>query len=177
MSNKDIDIFNAAYIDDIIDKYKVIEKTGMTREELHKQIFKATTCMSLAYMLTDVADSLLMDADSIFKPFRISLKFQERMQLNKVGSSIAAARRGIKELTGGIYRSQGDAFATDADWWYNAIRLLHDRTGESLFKTRQVLEWLINMPSEMNMFTKITLKDFANYEPRNDKPINDADGA
>ena len=39
------------------------------------------------------------------------------------------------------------------------IRLLADRTGEDELKTNQVINWLITMPSQLNMFD-VKKRDF-----------------
>jgi hypothetical protein len=53
-------------------------------------------------------------------------------------------------------------FANDSDWWYNFIRLVEDRTGNDALKTRQLLNWVLTMPSEMGIF-KIKKSDFKQY--------------
>jgi hypothetical protein len=60
----------------------------------------------------------------------------------------------------GLYKhEQVNEFAEDCDWWYNIIRLIADRVGDDVLKTKQVINWLTTMPSMMNMFD-VKKRDF-----------------
>ena len=56
-------------LDDVIDRCRMIERTGMSRDDLHRRVRKATMCLNLANCLSDVMETLVMDAESILRPF------------------------------------------------------------------------------------------------------------
>ena len=56
-------------LDDVIDRCDMIQTTGKSREDLHKMVEKATVCLNMAHCLSDVIETLVMDAECILQPF------------------------------------------------------------------------------------------------------------
>lgn len=56
-------------LDEVIDRCKMIERTGLSRDELHQRVQKATICLNMAHCLSDVIETLVMDAECILQPF------------------------------------------------------------------------------------------------------------
>lgn len=146
-------------LDDVIDRCKMIERTGMTREELHKRVEKATYCLNIANCLSDVIETLVMDAESILWPFGATFERQDKMHFKQLIKSLQEARKCAGRCCIGLYEMIPEEFADDSDWWYNIIRLLADRIGNDELKTQQVLNWLDAMPSVMQMFN-VKKRDF-----------------
>ena len=146
--------------DEMIDRFDMEAKTGKSREELHKLVRKAMTCLNLAYCLTDVIDWLIIDCEGSLQAVCAPLERQEKQQFGKLKRMLIQARQQARDITRDIHRSNdGEQFQGETDWWYNIIRLIEDRTGTDQLKTKQVLQWLTTMPSELGMFN-VKIKDF-----------------
>ena len=140
-------------LDNVIDRCGMIQKTGKTREELHKLVEKATLCLNIAYCLADVCETLVMDAEWILKPFGAHFEREDKMRFKQLVRALQEVQKCSKRTTFDIYKHwQADDFAEDCDWWYNMVRLLADRTGEDELKVKQVVNWISTMPSVLNMF-------------------------
>ena len=147
-------------VDDVIDRCKMIERTGLSREELHAKVEKALMCLNLTRVLADVIETLVMDAEAILRPFGATFERQDKQQYRQLTKTCYDARKCAQRLCGGIYAStEADEYAQECDWWYNIIRLLEDRTGNDELKTLQVINWLTTMPSVLNMF-EVKKRDF-----------------
>ena len=147
-------------MDDIIERFQMEARTGRSREELRALVHKGLTCLNLAYCLTDVIDWLIFDTDSTLGPFGASLEKNDKRMFNQLKRSLAASRQQARDITRGVYHHEdGEKFQGESDWWYNIIRLIEDRTGPDVLKTRQVIQWLTTMPSELHMFD-VRTKDF-----------------
>ena len=147
-------------LDDVIDRCCMIERTGLSREELHKHVEKATMCLNIAHCLSDVVETLVMDAESILRPFGATFERQDKMYFKQLAKSLQDARKCAKRCCMDLYQHKDvNDFAEDSDWWYNIIRLIADRVGDDELKTKQVINWLVTMPSVMNMFD-VKKRDF-----------------
>jgi hypothetical protein len=147
-------------IDAIIDKFQIDKKTGIDRETIHNRISKAVVLMNLSHVLSDVIDTMLLDVDGILRPFAVEFNQEDKRQVKQAMKYIKDAKICLNRVTKAPYDyDDADEFAADSDWWYNFIRCAHDRTGMSVQKTRLLLEYVLNMPSEMNMFD-VKYKDF-----------------
>lgn len=147
-------------LDDVIDRCGMMERTGMSRDELHKKIEKATICLNMASCLADVIETLVMDSESILRPFGATFEREDKMNFKRLTKALQDAQKCAKRCCIGLYKhEQADEFAEDCDWWYNMVRLLADRTGEDELKTLQVINWLTTMPSQLHMFD-VKKRDF-----------------
>ena len=147
-------------LDAVIDRCKMIERTGLSREELHAKVDKALMCLNLTRVLADVIETLVMDAEAILRPFGATFEREDKQHYRQLTKTLYDAEKCAQRLCGGIYASsEADAYAQECDWWYNIIRLIEDRTGDDELKTRQVINWLTTMPSVLNMF-EVNKRDF-----------------
>ena len=147
-------------LDDVIDRCRMIERTGLSRDDLHRRVRKATMCLNLANCLADVMETLVMDAESILRPFGATFEREDKLHFKRLTKSLQEARKCAQRCCIGLYKHKdADAFTSECDWWYNIIRLLTDRTGDDELKTLQVINWLVTMPSQLNMFD-VKKRDF-----------------
>ena len=147
-------------LDNVIDRCKMIETTGKSREELHKMVQKATMCLNMAHCLSDVIETFVMDAECILRPFGATFEREDKLRFKQLSKALQDAQKCAKRTTLGLYKhEQANDFTEDCDWWYNMIRLLADRTGEDELKTLQVINWLTTMPSVLGMFD-VKKRDF-----------------
>ena len=147
--------------DIIIDALHLIQATGMTREELHKNIETVAVMMDLTTVLADVIDSMLLDIDDLLAKVKTPLDDRDRSYFKELRKLIKAARKWAQRATRETRHSERDGdLATESDWWYNLILLVEDRTGTDEMKTRQLIRWVSTMPSQMHLFDSINTKDF-----------------
>ena len=147
-------------LDDVIDRCHMIERTGLTRDELHKRVEKATMCLNIAHCLADVIETLVMDAEGILRPFGATFEREDKLHFKQLSKVLQDTQKRAARCCLGLYKhEQADEFATDSDWWYNMVRLLADRVGDNELKTKQVINWLDAMPSVMQMFN-VKKRDF-----------------
>lgn len=149
-----------AEIDVIIDRFRMEEKCGLTREQIRQRVIKGMVSTNLAHVMADAANSLLLDAEDVLKPMMVSFSQKDKYNYRQMLDHIVAAKKwAAKSCFEPYLTGEADLFAQDADWWYNIIRLIEDRTGDNVQKTKLVLNWLLAMPTEMNLF-KIKMNDF-----------------
>ena len=140
-------------LDDVIDRCNIMPHTTLSRDEVHKRLAKANTCLNLASCLADVIETLVMDSECILRQFGATFEREDKMNFKRLNKSLQEAQKCAKRCDIGLYKhEQADEFAADCDWWYNIIRLIADRTGDDKLKTAQVIDWLVTMPSYANMF-------------------------
>lgn len=148
------------WLDDVIDRFKMTERTGKSREELHFMVRKATICLNIAHCLSDVIDTLVMDAETILIPIGAAFEHEDKLHFKQLIQSLQDVQKCAKRTTFDLYHyKDADDYADECDWWYNMIRLICDRTGSDELKTKQVINWLITMPSVLNLFD-VKKKDF-----------------
>ena len=148
--------------DIIIDKLGLERATGMSREELYLNIEKAATLMDLAVCLADVVNSLMIDVNDLADKVKVPLMSDRELSYFKELKKLAnATRKWAFSITRDARHSDRDCdLATESDWWYNLILMVEDRTGTDELKTKQVIEWLSTMPSQMHMFENIRTNNF-----------------
>lgn len=146
--------------DEVIDRLHLIEATGKERDELHHLVRKALVSLNLAYAMADVADYLLKDVESLLLSINVAYDDRDRSYFKEWKKLTGAARKWANKITHDLYkREDAEETADDFDWWFNMIRLIADRTGEDKLKTKQIIQWLMTMPSVMHLFN-VQTKDF-----------------
>lgn len=147
-------------LDDVIDRCKMIEQTGLSRDEIHAKVKKATICLNLAHVLADTCETLIMDSEAILRPFGATFQREDKQHFKQLAKALQDAKKCAQRSCCGPYATEdADDYAKECDWWYNIVRLIEDRTGEDELKTRQTLNWLCTMPSVLNMFD-VKKRDF-----------------
>lgn len=147
-------------LDDVIDRCKMIERTGLTREQLHKRVEKSTMCLNIASCLADVIETIVMDSEAILRPLGATFEREDKLHYKQLVKSQRETQKCARRCCAGLYQHpDANDFADDSDWWYNIIRLIADRVGGDALKSRQVINWLDAMPSVMNMFN-VKKRDF-----------------
>ena len=147
-------------LDDVIDRCQMIERLGISRDELHKRVEKATLCLNIASCMADVIETLVMDSECLLRQLGATFEREDKLNFKRLTKSLQDAQKCAKRCCIGLYRhEQADDFASDSDWWYNMIRLIADRTGDDQLKTAQVINWLAAIPSVLQMFD-VKMRDF-----------------
>lgn len=147
--------------DKIIDALHLEQATGLTREQLHKEVGRVSVLLDLAYVLADVCDSLMLDVTDILAKVKTPLDDRDRSYFKEMKKLANATRKWAQRATREYDRGDTQLdLARESDWWKNLILMVEDRTGEDELKTRQVIRWLSTMPSVMQLFDGIHTKDF-----------------
>lgn len=147
--------------DKIIDTLHLEQATGLTREQLHKEVGRVSVLLDLAYVLADVCDSLMLDVTDILAKVKTPLDDRDRSFFKEMKKLANATRKWAQRATREYDRGDTQLdLARESDWWKNLILMVEDRTGTDELKTRQVIRWLSTMPSVMQLFDGIHTKDF-----------------
>lgn len=148
-------------LDNIIDTLRLEHSTGLTREEIYAHIEKAARLMDLAVCLADVINSMMIDVTDISAKVKVPLmNDRERSYYKELKKLVNATRKWAYTITRDARHSERDGdLATESDWWYNLILMVEDRTGTDELKTKQLIQWISTMPSQLQLFD-IHTKDF-----------------
>lgn len=152
---------NHRLFDEIIDSLHLERATGMSREQLHKEVERVATLMDLACCMADVADSLMLDVTDILAKVKTPIDTRDASYFKELRKLANATRKWAQRATREAYQGdRGDDLARESDWWKNLVLMVEDRTGTDELKTRQIIRWLSTMPSQMGLFDNIRTKDF-----------------
>lgn len=150
--------------DEIIDKYDMTRRCAMSREAIYRRVERAMVSLNLAHIMSDVVNSLVLDVEDQLKPMCVAFARQEKYNFKQMLEHVKAAKKWAERSTFEAYiHDDADLFCDESDLWYNLVRLIEDRTGADKRKNRMLIEWLVNMPSELNVFN-IKEEDFMRYE-------------
>lgn len=151
-------------IDAMIDRFHMEEKCHLSREEIHKSVKRGMVLNNMAFVLADAANTFLLDCECELKKFGVGFGQKDKKNFNEMMRHIYAARKWAEISALPIYEmSEVDDACADSDWWYHFMKLVDDRTGDDPRKTNMLLEFLLQMPSEVGLF-KVTLDDFKTYK-------------
>lgn len=164
MTKEERDKKRDAEIDEMIDRFHMMKKCNMSREAIHKAVEKGMVLNNLAFVLADACNTFLMDCENELKRFDVAFGQTDKYNFRQMLSHISAARKWAEKSALPIYDiPDADDACADSDWWYSFIKLVNDRTGENPGKTNLLLEYVLNMPSEMNMFD-VKYNDFKRFK-------------
>ena len=156
-------------IDDMIDRFKMTEKCHLTREQIHEKVLKGMVLNNIAFVLADVANSALMDMESELSPLGVAFNQNDKRNFNEMMRHAAAAKKWAEKSALPIYEiSDADDACADSDWWYSMIKLIDDRIGDNPSKTNLLIEYILNMPSEVGLFN-VKYADFKTWRKDNGK--------
>lgn len=156
-----------AEIGAMIDRFDMTKRCSLTREQIHKKVQRGMVLNNLAFVLADAANTFLMDMECELAPLGVGFSQKDKQNFNRMLEHIHAARKWAEESALPIYEiSDADDACADSDWWYSMLKLIDDRLGDDPGKTNMLLEFLLQMPSEVGLF-KITYNDFKHF--KNDK--------
>ena len=85
--------------DKIIDALHLEQATGLTREQLHKEIGRVSVLLDLAYVLADVCDSLMFDVTDILAKVKTPLDDRDRSFFKEMKKLANATRKWAQRAT------------------------------------------------------------------------------
>lgn len=150
-------------LDALIERFHMVEKSTFSKEYLRKKMLRATALNNLAFAMADVAHSLLVDVESELKFFGVFFDKNDKHNFKQLQSCIVAARRQAEKCVVPLYQIENARHKNYAingvDWWHYFVKLAEDRLGGDEKKANLLVEYLINMPTERDLFN-IKWEDF-----------------
>jgi hypothetical protein len=105
---------------------------------------------------------MMMDVADIAAKVKIPMMDdRERSYFKELKKLVNATRKWANRITRDYRHSERDGdLAIESDWWYHMILMVEDRIGTDNLKTKQLIQWISTMPSQLNLFDNIHTKDF-----------------
>ena len=115
-----------AEIDQIIDRFDMTAKCGLTREQIHQRVIKGMVSTNLAHVMADAANSLLLDAEDVLKPMQVCFSREEKYHYRQMLDHITAAKKWAAKSAFEPYQTkEADLFAQDVHEVIDCLRHLH----------------------------------------------------
>lgn len=152
-----------AALDDVIKEHQLGKDCTMSAEAIRHHAKRAMVTNSLAYILADAAETFLMDCEESLGKFDRHLRQDVKQRFKAMHRAVHDARQAARRAAEPMYKTESgyrDDACSDSDWWYNFVKLLDDRVGVNPQKTRLLLEFLLEMPSEGGGLWKPKMDDF-----------------
>lgn len=118
-------------------------KTSYAGQQLRRAMFY----MNLAYVLADVVNSYLMEADTTIGKIGQCFTQEKKMLFNRMAKMAKDAYFLSKDISRAMYKipSENEA-CEDSDFLYEAVILLARKTGNSTEAQRRMLDHLKQLP-------------------------------
>lgn len=126
----------------------------LTKEDVQRMTKKAISDISLAFLLVDVANSFLLDADSFFAKINIKTNDSDSRNMRNLADAVRRARIMSGIAAKSLYKMADEEDAVyDSEWWYNTVRLVESRINDDPVKSNQFIEYLLNMPQRSDYYS------------------------
>ena len=150
-------------LEEVIKANNLDKNSTMSPESIKHFAKKAMITNSLAYILADAAETFLMDCDFALSKFDRHLTKEVKQSFKLMHKAVHSARLAAQKAAEPMYKTDSgftDDACIDSDWFYNFLKLLDDRVGVNPQKTRLLLDFLLNMPSEGEGLFNPKFEDF-----------------
>lgn len=116
-------------------------------------IRKALFYTNIAYLLADISNSALMEAETELKKIGSYIKDDERKKFSYAKNQLRKAKEITERIAKPVYKiSDADDACSDSDYLFEALKLIIDRTSETPESKKQMLEHITQMPSKMGIY-------------------------
>lgn len=150
-------------LEEVIKANNLAKNCTMSPEGIRHHAKMAMVTNSLAYILADASETFLMDCENALGKFDRHLQKEIKQNFRQMTRCVHSARLAAKKAALPMYKTDSgftDDACIDSDWWYNFVKLIDDRVGVNPQKTRLLLEFLLNMPSEGEGLFNPKFEDF-----------------
>lgn len=134
----------------------------MEEQKLKEKVSQETLIKTnLAYILSDVAESFMLDVDASMQKVLGSgaAKYGEKYKFKLVAEDIKRVHKRIKELICPMYDiPETDDACEDSDWFADMFLLIVDRAGTKPKNMDKIRKAIYNMKSELKLYDKWTHK-------------------
>lgn len=116
------------------------------------QARRAVCNLNISFVLADVLNSFLSDAESTLKSMGLRLSGEDKHRFLLMQKSVKTARVMAGAFARPLYQMKdtGDA-CNCSDWYYHFLRLVETRVTDGR-KTHMLLEFLLTMPSDDDVY-------------------------
>ena len=115
---------------------------------MEQKIKQANIATNIAYIISDVMESALLDLDKSCKNANKQLMHEERRNFNTAIAALKRLKQPVKDCPECVQEDFGD----DADCIYQVIKLLIDRSGDDKgVKLFQFYNYIKSFPSQLGM--------------------------
>lgn len=111
---------------------------------------------NVAYMMGDVTDTLMMDAEWRVHKLGLNFKHGCKRRWKLAVEATHNAQRAWKQFAKEMYTVEDvEAACDDSDWFADIILLIADRVGDSDKRQDMVRNMLLRLKSETNIYEKL----------------------
>lgn len=111
---------------------------------------------NVAYMMGDVTDTLMMDAEWRVHKLGLNFKHDCKRRWKMAVEATHNAQRAWKQFAKEMYTVEDvEAACDDSDWFADIILLIADRVGDSDKRQDMVRNMLLRLKSETNIYEKL----------------------
>lgn len=122
-------------------------------------IRKALFFTNIAYILTDIANTAIIESDEELKKIDSFVKREQKDKFAYAKNQLRKAKEITEKIARPIYKIRdSDNACSDSDYLYEALKLIIDRTEDSPISKKEMLEYIKQKPSIMNIY-EILKKD------------------
>ena len=116
------------------------------------ELTKALIYTNTAYLLADVANSLMVDVEAILTSQAKEVKYGELKQFKTMLSDAKSLRERTRKVTKPLYEIKDYSALDDSDWLLDIILLIVDRVGDNDDKAVRLRELIKEQPTELNLY-------------------------
>ncbi len=118
-------------------------KTSYAGQQLSRALFYTNN----AYVLADVINSFMIEADSIIRTIGQGLRQENKQRFNRLKKMTKDTLAASKAVAKEIYNIPSeDAACEDSDFFYEAILLIARKTGNTTEAQQRMLDFLRQLP-------------------------------
>lgn len=116
-------------------------------------IRKALFYTNTAYLISDIANSAIIDANEELKKIGSHVKEDERKRFSYAKNQLRKAKEITERIARPVYKiSDADNACSDSDYLFEVLKLVIDRTSDTPESKQQMLEYIAKMPSQMGIY-------------------------
>lgn len=114
---------------------------------------KALFYTNAAYIFADIANTAILDSESELKKIGQFISEDQKRKFSYAKNQIKKAKEITEKIAKPIYKiSDADSACSDSDYLYELLKLVIDRTSDTDESKKEMLEYLMQKPSVMNIY-------------------------
>ena len=122
-----------------------------------KRIPDATRILTnLAYLMGDVTNTLMMDAEYRVKQLGFNLKHDGKRRLKQAVEDTARAKRSWQAFAAEMYQlKDAEQACDDSDFFADIVLLIADRVGDNDTRQEMVRKMIYRLKSQVNIYEQL----------------------
>lgn len=111
---------------------------------------------NLAYMMGDVTNTLMMDAEFRVKQLGFNLKYDCKRRLKQAVEDTARAKRSWQAFAAEMYQlKDAEQACDDSDFFADIVLLIADRVGDNGTRQEMVRKMIYRLKSQVNIYEQL----------------------